>query len=427
MRLFSIPILQRYILRELLQVFALLLSGLTVLLVFVGVFREVSASGLNPLQVMKILPYVVPSLLPFTIPATLLLTVCVVYGRMSSDKEITAAKAAGINVLSLLFPAFALGGVLSLCSLLLADKVIPWAVKNIQKTITLAMVDIFLDTLRTNGQIVEEDRGFSITVLGVDGKRLLFPTFHYHPVGSRPLTVQAEEATLEFDLDRQQVVLHMIRGHVDIPGQRRVWFEKEDQSFPLPYDAKKTKPRHLSIRRIRRKLNRLNSTLEDTRQMRDAETAMALTLGDFDRLLQPDMFDYVRKTELYRQDLAKLRTEIHSRFALSTSCFFFAFLGAPFAILQARRQFLTSFFMCFLPILVVYYPIELLMMNLSKTESVPPSALWGEMCSCSSPPPCCCERCSGISSTTPTSVGQAFQPDANGRKSADWLVSVWKG
>ena len=88
--------LQRYILGELLRVFAFVLSVLTVLLVFVGAFQQARDSGLGPLQILEILPFVVPSLLPFTIPATLLLTVSVVYGRIAGDQEITAAMAAGM-------------------------------------------------------------------------------------------------------------------------------------------------------------------------------------------------------------------------------------------------------------------------------------------------------------------------------------------
>jgi lipopolysaccharide export system permease protein len=81
--------------------------------------------------------------------------------------------------------------------------------------------------------------------------------------------------------------------------------------------------------------------------------------------------------EYDRGDLAKLNTELHSRFALSSSCLFFALLGGPFSILQGRRQFLTSFFLCFLPILLVYYPVALLMMNLSKTGTVNPAwSMW---------------------------------------------------
>ncbi|HUG91971.1 MAG TPA: LptF/LptG family permease [Planctomycetaceae bacterium] len=370
-------LLQRYILAELLRVFAFLLSVLTVLLVFVGVFREVSESGLGPFQILQILPFIVPSLLPFTIPATLLLTVCVVYGRIAGDHEITAAKAAGINVLSLLWPAFILGGVLSLCSLLLTDQVIPWAVGNIQKTVTLAMEDIFLDMLRTNHQVTDADRGFSVTVIGVDGKRLLKPTFQYAPRGRQPLTIQAQEATLEFDLDRQEVMLHLVRGRVHAPPGKEFWFDREDYPFPLPRDLRRPKPRHLSIRDIHRESNTLARAIQERREHRTVESVLALTTGSFEALFGGTSTAREFDVADSRSTLNKLKTELHSRFALGASCLCFALLGGPFAILKPRRQFLTSFALCFLPILILYYPVVLLMMNLSKSDSVNPAwAMW---------------------------------------------------
>jgi len=348
-----------------------------VLLVFVGVYREVTESGLGPKQALQILPYVVPSLLPFTIPACLLLTVCVVYGRMAGDQEITAAKAAGINVLSLLWPSFLLGGALSICSLLLADQIIPWAVTNIQKTITQAMEEILLDMLRTRHQVVDKERGISITVMRVDGKKLITPTIHYAPRDQKPITLQAQEATLEFDLDQKRVILHLVRGHIDIPGERRIWVTEEHYPFPLPYDNKKPKPRHQSVGEIRDQLDETTTMMAEMCDERDMESIVALTLGTFERLSQHDLRQHDLVQIDSRNTLLKLQTEVHSRFALACSCFFFAFLGAPFAVLQARAQFLTSFFLCFMPILVVYYPIILLTMNLAKNGSAPAMALWG--------------------------------------------------
>jgi lipopolysaccharide export system permease protein len=371
-------LLQRYILIELLRVFAFLLTVLTVLLVFVGVFREVSESGLGPFQVLQILPFIVPSLLPFTIPATLLLTVCVVYGRIAGDQEITAAKAAGINVLSLLWPAFVLGGVLSLCSLFLTDQVIPWAVANIQRTVTLAMEDIFLDMLRTHHSVNDPDRGFSISVIGVDGKRLLKPTFQYAPPGRQPLTIQAQEATLEFDLERQEVVLHLVRGRFHTAGRDEGWFGREDQAFPLPQEIRRPKPRHLSIHDIHLEHNALTRQIRELQEQRDIETVLTLTAGAFERFCDRAARVHSEYGLSYRRSaLNKLLTEVHSRFALGASCLFFALLGGPFAILKPRRQFLTSFALCFLPILALYYPIVMLMMNLSKSGSVHPAwAMW---------------------------------------------------
>ncbi len=368
----TMRLLQRYLLFELLRVFALLLSGLTILLVFVGVMREVSENGLGTFQVLQILPYVVPSLLPFTIPATLLLTVCVVYGRIAGDQEITAAKAAGVNVLSLLWPSFWLGAVLTLCSLVLSDQVIPWAVRNIQLTVAAAMEDIFLDLLRTHYQVIDRVRGYSITVLGVEGKRLIMPTFQYTPPGHNPVTLQADEATLDFDLKKQHVMLHLVRGCIDIPGQRHYSFERDDWPFPLPHQIRTSKARHLTIRDIREKARHLMRRQEEMRQRRDIETALALAIGDFQWFLEEDFINFQAQSEYDRIDLAKLNTAVHSRFALSSSCLFFALLGGPFSILQGRRQFLTSFFLCFLPILLIYYPIVLLMMNLAKTGAVSP-------------------------------------------------------
>jgi lipopolysaccharide export system permease protein len=108
-------LLQRYIFSELLRVFSLLVIVLTVMLVFVGLFREATERGLGAVQILQIMPFVVPSMLPFTIPATLLRSVCVVYGRISGDLEVIAAKAAGVSATQLLAPAFLLAAVLAVC------------------------------------------------------------------------------------------------------------------------------------------------------------------------------------------------------------------------------------------------------------------------------------------------------------------------
>lgn len=370
-------LLQRYILFELLKVFLFLLSVLTVLLVFVGVFREVAASGLGPFQILQILPFVVPSLLPFTIPATLLLAVCVVYGRIAGDQEVTAAKAAGINVFSLLWPAFLLSIVMSITSLVLTDQVIPWAISNIQRTVAMAVEDIFLDMLGTNHQVTDERQGFSITVMDVQGKTLIKPTFQYSRAGHSPITVQAATATMEFDLEEHQVVVHLVKGHIDIPGHRRGWFEVLDERYPLPQEVAQPKPRHISIQKIHRKMNGIAEQLDVLQQRQDAEMAMTLLVGDFPKLVQEDYTIFGHMRDFAQDDMNRLNTEIYSRFAMSTSCFFFVLIGGPFSILQGRRQFLTSFFMCFLPILLVYYPVALLMMSLCKNGQANPAyAMW---------------------------------------------------
>ncbi len=375
------PLLHRYVLGELLRVFVLVLTVFTVLTVFVGVFQEATERGLGPVQVLKVLPYIIPSMLPFTLPATLLLTVSVVYGRIAGDQEITAAKAAGINVLSLMGPAFALGAVLSVFSLLLTDQVIPWAEAMSQRTIIAAVEEIFLDQLRTDHQLRYKPEGIDITVEKVEGRRLIEPVFRYQH-GSHFVTVQASEALVEFDHERQVAILHMRDARADWPmrqGDKSIVITQRGEQayeFPLPLEGDMTRPRQLSLRRIDDELAQVADRRRELEERRLVETAIALTLGDFDRIADPA---FATSRELKQGDAKRerLRTEYHSRYALSCSCFFFVLLGSPFAILKAKNQFLTSFLYCFGPVVGVYYPLVLGLMTQSKRGTLDPSwAMW---------------------------------------------------
>ena len=50
----------------------------------------------------------------------------------------------------------------------------------------------------------------------------------------------------------------------------------------------------------------------------------------------------------------------------------FVFLGAPVGILFAKRDFLSAFMTCFLPIIGLYYPLMLVGTNLSKEGLLAP-------------------------------------------------------
>lgn len=368
-------ILHRYVLKELLTIFGLLALCLTVLLVFVGVAGEASKNGLGPAQIRDILPYIIPSLLPFTIPATLLLTVCVVYGRMAGDQEITAIKSAGISVLRVLWPSFILGSILSLCSFVLTDRCIPWARTNIEGIITNAMEDIFLDILRTKNQFTDIDHGIAITVKGVDGKKLIQPTFRYTPWGGDAITIVAREAYLKFDMPRREVRLIVEDGHIETPGGESVRIRNEEYPFPLPSRDETPKARNTSIELIRREMSKVDAERQELDQRRIFLTAFALTTGNFDQI-QPDPLRVHReKLNQLAERHSKLNTEVHSRLALACSCFFFALVGSPFAIWQGKRQFLTSFAICFVPIVLVYYPTIMITMNLAKDDKISPE--WG--------------------------------------------------
>lgn len=369
------PLLYRHILCRLLRVFLGVLAVLTVLMVVGGAFQEVSKHGLGVFQTLQILPYIIPSLLPFSIPIAVLLTVCIVYGRMAADQEVTAAKAAGIHVLTLLWPALFLGGLLSAGSLMLTDQAIPWSVGNIRRVVALAMEDIVLDMLETHNELALPQAGMSISVQGVSGHTLHRPIVKFNSAAGQPITAQARKAHLEFDAAQGQILLRLTDCHLDVPGHGSIWLAEETRALPLPGGLNAEKPRHMSIDLLKQKLRDNHKRQQDLDDRQAIQACFRLTTGDF--ASWTDDTTYGKETRLSLWAHAALRTEMHSRIAFSSSCFFFVLVGAPLAISQARRQALTNFVVVFLPIILGYYPVVMLCMSQSRSGAVDPAwAMW---------------------------------------------------
>jgi lipopolysaccharide export system permease protein len=369
-----VPLLQRYILGELARTFSFVLLCLTVLVNVAGVFQTATERGLAAPQVWEVLPYIVPSMLPFTIPAALLLTVCLVYGRMAGDQEVTAAKAAGVSVMSVLAPSLVLGAVLSVLCFVLTDRVIPWALDQMEQRIVQMVEDVFFERLRSDRAFVDRQRGLEITVLDIRGRTLLYPVICHKPKHGKPRTIFADEATITLDVKRQLASVHIKYGSVNLGDDQKTTAENVVIPFSLANEIGKPKPRNLPIQVIESQVQQALDDEERARERFVADAILTTGWGEFHRLPALDRW-HARAANKHSSAYHRLRTEIHSRYAMSCSCLFFVLLGGPFAIYKAKSQFLTSFMFCFVPIVAVYYPLILGIMTQSKKGAIDPA--WG--------------------------------------------------
>jgi lipopolysaccharide export system permease protein len=70
-------------------------------------------------------------------------------------------------------------------------------------------------------------------------------------------------------------------------------------------------------------------------------------------------------------------TELHMRPALALGCLCFVLVGCPVGIWFSRNDYLSAFITCFLPIVVLYYPLMLCGINLAKLGRFNPwVSLW---------------------------------------------------
>ncbi|MGH7907907.1 MAG: LPS export ABC transporter permease LptF [Candidatus Binataceae bacterium] len=133
-----IKIIDRYVAREVLGPFLMSVGLLTFALVtgrLLKLTEMVVNRGVSLGEVLKIVGYIMPSFLELTFPMAVLLGVLLGFGRMSGEREITAARSCGISLYRLAVPVVAIAIVVYLIASWFAFSVRPWADRNLEQLI----------------------------------------------------------------------------------------------------------------------------------------------------------------------------------------------------------------------------------------------------------------------------------------------------
>jgi lipopolysaccharide export system permease protein len=365
-------ILQRYVLLELLRVFSLALFAITGILAMAGVVQEAAQQGLGPEQIIQVIPLIMIGTLPYTMPATCLFAVSVVYGRMSADNEITAVKAAGVPLTLVVWPSLWVGCCSSLIIYTLYQEFIPRAHHQLRSMVVNKIEDFLYARLQRDGRIIEPKLGYEIYVRKVEGRRLLYPLFKKRDAQGQSdvVVLAAREATLHVDLQENVLSIHMlhgefVRGHQNT--RTSVTFAEEVVPVTLPPIG--------SNRRIRARELTGGQLLG---RLRDLEEEHETTLREYQQLQMSGVTDVAvlknmeGRLQTIAMELNDHATESSMRPALSASCVFFVLIGCPVGIWFHRRDFLSSFVTCFLPIVFSYYPLMMFGINMGKKGSFNP-------------------------------------------------------
>lgn len=375
-------IIGRYVLSELLKVFTLSLGVLTLLFIVVGLVREARDQGLEPTQVVQLIPFVLPDALRYTVPATILLSACMVYGRMSSSNEVTALKSLGISPMTVLWPILIFSFVLSVATVWLNDLAVTWGREGVRRVVLESVEEIVYGMLRTNRTYSSKD--VSIVVKRVDGRKLINPTISMQSkTGSMTLT--CENAELRSDIAEGALTIVCFNGELEIETNgktRKILFPGEELERSFPLDQGKTKdeighPSYMAMNAIPDTIAELKREITTQYDELAAKAALSMMTGDFAELGSPEWNTEDAEKQIKMQRVFRLQTEPHRRWSNGFSCFCFALVGAPLAIRLRNADLMTSFFLCFGPILLVYYPLLAFGVDFAKNGTLPPYAVWG--------------------------------------------------
>jgi lipopolysaccharide export system permease protein len=222
----------------------------------------------------------------------------------------------------------------------------------------------------------------SINVKDVQDHVLVRPTVTlYEDDDSPPIVLTAEFAEIDTDAERDVLLISMTNGEIERGDSIRMDFpDTELIEVPLSNASRKAggalRPADTALRRIPGEIISQRIALEDLERTLAADVAYQLMTGEFAELNDERWSQQQGAIAGGEARLSRLQTEPWRRWANGFSCFAFVLVGAPLAVRMRSADVWTSFIACFLPILIVYYPLLAYGVDLSKSGDLPPYSVW---------------------------------------------------
>jgi lipopolysaccharide export system permease protein len=381
-------LLNRLIFGELLKVFAMALTVLTALLVSALLIQQGMQMGLSVVQVIRAIPLFIPNTLPYTIPATTLFASCVVYGRLAHDNEVVAIKAAGVHLATILKPAFILGIMAAVTTAALYHTAIPLSQQLLYQQLLDNPEELVYNMLRRDRCVRHPAMAYVLYVRDVQGKRLIDVVIKKRAKVRNARTgieaylgyevvARAREARLRVD---------PVDGKLYVDPDRFVIYDKTTagasaSNGPFPMDLPEGLNGKDSKTRISAMLweelpSRIIMAQEDTaaseqRRKDNLDAAMNITNPETRQLALEQDRHYKLQVDYFRRTQRNLEAEYYQRPALAFGCLLFALVGCPVGIWANRADYLSTFVICFLPVMFVYYPLFLAGCGMGKDGKIP--------------------------------------------------------
>ena len=368
-------ILSRYIVKEHIAPFFFALGTITFLLLIDFVPKIIDLvidKNISILVVLELIGLNLAWMLALSVPMSVLVATLMAFGRMSSDFEITAVKASGVNMIRLILPVLAAGAVIALGMIWFNDKILPdlnrearhlrGDISAMRPTLTfksgvfisdipgyLVMVDkIDHTTSRVDGvsitdtkmpdqpRIVVADSGY--LKMTDNGRNMQFDLYTGE-IHSLDLREPANYRKVDFEnqvINVSDIGSELVRTESDYRTDREMGIDEMKEKVRMAVES--VEPFKLRI--LEQLQSKMDFLLSDTSSLYGSDTLdFSTTLS----MVKSDAQVLKRHVEKNRQQILSQRKlvnkygiEIHKKYAIPMASLSFVLFGAPLAVLVRR-------------------------------------------------------------------------------------------
>lgn len=326
-------ILQRYILRQILIVFAGCLVVFTFVLFIGNMLKiiELIAKGIGFSVILRSLLYLVPFMLSYSIPMSILTAVLLSFARLSAENEITAIRASGVNLQYILRPVVGCALILVVFCYAINDRLRPNAIFAGRKL--LLEVGIQEPTVHIRpGRFNEIFPGHMVYVGEKKGKSLERVVVYRFSGDNLTSVITAERGRVCYkEISEQEktkpagIYLKLFNGTIVEKMQEdqtkgnmnRVRFDTYLIEFDVGTDME-------DISKLRKK----------EREMTNRELYNRIREFKHKSMSKESRWILPKREE----EISSILTRIHNRWAISFSCLVFILIGIPLGIRVHRKE-----------------------------------------------------------------------------------------
>jgi lipopolysaccharide export system permease protein len=366
--------LHRYLTRQIVATMLMTVVVFTFVLLLGNVLKEILSMLVNRqatlMMAAQAIGLLIPFVLVFALPMGLLTATLLVFGRFSADQELTAVRASGVSLVSVITPVLLLSAAMSVVSAWVNLEIAPRcrvAYKRLLVEVGMSQASLLLP----EKTFIKEFPNRIVYIGSIDDSNLKdVLIYNLDGEGKVDYYIRAREGKIEIDQSSQVIQVQLIDAW-------RVGL-MEDSEVPVPSYAAETvlsytnkpdgklKPEKVELSDMT--LSELQSQL---RQLESGRYTGPLQLP-------PDQArEKVRHIREFQSDITlPVRLQIHSKIAFSFASIAFTLVGIPLGIRAHRRE--TTFGIALALILVaVYYSFFIAAHSLdTKPELFPHLILW---------------------------------------------------